>query len=256
MLRLIIQLNKQLNTVDKFLDIFFPKFCLGCKKEGTYLCPDCRSLLDICEYNYCLCSSNHQTLPPLGFAGGKCPKCQNKKLAGLFFALPYSQNSITKKLIYQFKYQPYLKDLAATLASILAEHFIKADKNTNAIWENSVLIPVPLHAKKFRERGYNQSEELAKELAKIIKIPVLENFLLKTKQTNPQMELCREEREKNLLGAIAINETRARSDLAQFSKIFLVDDVYTTGCTMEECAKVLRLAGAKRVWGITLAREE
>lgn len=216
---------------DFSLNLLFPKFCLGCKKEGSYLCQDCISLLDICEYNY---------------------STDNKHLLGLYFALPYKENTLTKKLIYQFKYEPYLKDLSKILASLLVEHFIKTSQNTNQMWENSVLIPVPLDKTKLIKRGYNQSEELAKELSKIIKVPVAINVLIKTKKTAPQMELKKEEREKNLLGAFAIENFASVAN----KKIFLVDDVYTTGSTMAECAKVLKKSGSKQIYGIALAREE
>jgi len=246
---------------DFLLDLFFPKFCLGCQKEGTFLCDDCRALLDISEFSYCLCEANGAPKrllinKPTDSQIGKCPKCQDKRLSGLYFALPYKDNILTKKLIYQFKYTPYLKDLAKTLASILIEHFVISGKNINSIWENSILIPVPLDKKKLKIRGYNQSEELAKELSKFLNIPVVSNVLVKIKHTAPQMELSKIEREKNLEGAFAI-KVGGTSDVPPFlgKKIFLVDDVYTTGCTMQECAKILKKAGAKQVWGIVIARE-
>lgn len=237
-------------TKDFFLDLFFPKFCLGCQKEGMYLCDDCRSILDISEFDYCLCSTKPIQIPS-GSEQGKCQKCQDKKLSGLFSALPYKEKNLTKKLIYQFKYQPYLKNLAITLASILVEHFIISGKNTDEIWENGILVPVPLDSKKIKIRGYNQSEELAKELSKVLQIPVVSENLVKIKSTKSQMELKKQEREKNLENAFAIKNA---AELAG-KKIFLVDDVYTTGSTMEECAKVLRDAGIKQVWGIVIARE-
>jgi ComF family protein len=110
---------------------------------------------------------------------------------------------------------------------------------------------VPLDRKKLRSRGYNQSEELARELSKIVKVPAISDVLLKTRPTKPQMELSGQERAKNLLNVFAIKNPEKIRD----KKIFLVDDVYTTGSTMEECAKTLRQAGAKSVWGIALARE-
>jgi len=234
------------NSKGFLLDLLFPKFCLGCQKEGTYLCDDCRSLLDINEFNYCLCSHN-----PYITQTGKCYRCQNRKLSGLYSALPYKEHELTKKLIYQFKYPPYLKDLAKTLTSIIIEHLVLSKKNTDNIWENSVLIPVPLDSKKIRERGYNQTEELSNEMSKVLTIPVITNNLLKIKQTEPQMELTKSEREKNLENAFKIKNP------AEFAgkKIFLVDDVYTTGSTMEECAKVLKISGAKQIWGIVIARE-
>ena len=226
-----------------FINLFFPKFCLGCKKEGSYLCEDCRSLLDICEHTYFV---------------------DNKYLAGLLFALPYKERHLTKKLIHQFKYEPRIKGLAKTLAGILAEHLIKTGNNTNQFWENSVLIPVPLDKTKLKNRGYNQSEELAKELSKIIKVPVVANVLIKIKKTAPQMELSKTEREKNLEGAFSVKPIEARPPRARGGrastqladkKIFLVDDVYTTGSTMAECSRTLKNNGAKEIWGICIARE-
>lgn len=249
-----------MDNYKKFLsDLLFPVFCFGCKKEGVYLCDDCKATLDILEFSYCLCDKKPLLLPP-GQKSGKCQRCQNKKLAGLYFALPYKdlpagrqEKALTKKLIYQFKYQPYIKDLAKTLVSVLIEHLVVSGKNTEDLWENSILIPVPLDKKKLRSRGYNQSEELAKELATILKVPIIANSLVKIKTTKPQMELLKEQREQNLKGAFAI---KMPFDFAQGKKIFLVDDVYTTGSTMEECSRVLRDAGAKSVWGIAIAREE
>ncbi len=266
-------------AVDKIksflLELFFPCFCFGCGKEGVYLCQDCKSILDISEYDYCLCNKNPLRLPlnqnpsagastelsrmSSGLKNGKCNKCSDKKLSGLYFALPYKEKLLTKKLIYQFKYKPYIKDLAKILALLIAEHLILSGKNIEEIWENSILIPVPLDKKKLKFRGYNQSEELAKELAKIFKIPLISDVLIKTKITEPQMELAKEEREKNLRGAFAINYKKLQtSDVCNFDKkkVFLVDDVYTTGSTTEECARILRQAGAKSVWGIAIAREE
>ncbi|MCX6720940.1 MAG: ComF family protein [Candidatus Staskawiczbacteria bacterium] len=241
---------------DFLLDLLFPKFCLGCKKEGTYLCDDCRGLLDISEFGYCLCEANGQPKRLLEGHVGKCSICSRKELAGLYFALSYKEKTLTRNLIYQFKYKPYLKDLAKTLASIIVEHLVISGKNTNDIWENSVLVPVPLDSKKIKDRGYNQSEELAKELSVVLNVPVVLNVLVKIKQTDSQKGLSKTEREKNLQGAFAIKSC-STSDVEQLSgkKVFLVDDVYTTGSTMTECAKTLKTGGAKQVWGICLARE-
>lgn len=260
-----------------FLDLFFPKFCLGCQREGAFLCQDCKATLDINEFDYCLCSKNPVRLTP-GRNNGKCLRCQDKKLSGLYFALPYKEKTLTKKLIYQFKYEPYLKELAKPLAEILQDHFILStrpglvDVLSTRPGLVDALVPVPLHKDKLKSRGYNQSGELVKELSKILKIPVILDVLIKIKPTKPQMELKKEERETNLQNAFAINPVRKPEQLkssdqlilsngvknpAVFAgkRIFLVDDVYTTGSTMQECARVLKEAGAKSVWGICIARE-
>ena len=239
-----------MNKVKNFLlELFFPCFCLGCQKEGTYLCQDCKAILEILEFQYCLCNKNPLRLDP---GQNKCNKCFNKNLSGLYFALNYKERSLTRKLIHQFKYQPYVKDLAKTLANLIIEHLVLSSKNSEDIWQNSILIPIPLDKNKVKNRGYNQSEELAKELSKILQTPVITNVLIKTKSTKPQMELSKEQREQNLKNVFVIKNPSA---IAQ-GKIFLVDDVYTTGSTMEECASVLKQAGAKQIWGITIAREE
>src|SRR5581483_3562989 len=227
------------------LELLFPSFCLGCKKEGTFLCHDCRATLDIAEYNYCLCNKNPTRLVlAAGRPKGKCSRCNDKKLAGLYFALPYQEKLLTRKLIYQCKYPPYIKSLAPTLASLIIEHLVLTKQNTESIWQNTVLIPVPLEKKKLKSRGYNQAEELAKELAKVLQVPVVSDVLVKTKSTLPQMKLSAAERQENLIGAFAIKNAL---DI-KCKKIFLVDDVYTTGSTMEECARVLKESGAKSVW--------
>ena len=129
------------NHVDKvktlLLELLFPSFCLGCQKEGTYLCLDCKSVLEISEFNYCLCNKNPLRLPN-DSNHGKCQRCQDKKLSGLYFALPYKEKFLTRKLVRQFKYSPHIKALAKPLAGILLEHFIITGKNTNEIWNNSL----------------------------------------------------------------------------------------------------------------------
>ncbi len=249
---------------DFLLELFFPSFCLACQKEGVLLCDDCKSTLGISEYNYCLCNKNSIRLPPQNSdskaiasprknrdKNGKCSRCQDKKLSGLYFALPYQEKFLTKKLIHQFKYAPYLKTLAKDLASIVIEHLVLAKNNTEELWKNSILTPVPMDIKKMKNRGYNQSAELAQELLKTLKIPLMLDNLIKTKTTLPQMELSAKDRQENLKNAFLIKNPLEIKN----KKIFLVDDVYTTGSTMEECAKVLRNAGAKQVWGIAIARE-
>ncbi len=247
-------------TVNKIkeitFDTFFPKFCFSCQKEGAYLCSDCKYLLDILDHNYCLCEKNPIRLFTNQSTNqkqiyGKCQKCNDKKLSGLYFALSY-KNKLTQKLIKNFKYQPFIKDLSKTFADIIVEHLLLTKNNTNDVWENSVLLPVPIYIKKQKNRGYNQSEELAKELSKIIKVPVVSNVLIKIKETTSQAELKKAQRLENLKNAFVIQNYKSIKN----KKIFLVDDIYTTGSTMTECANILKKAKVKQVWGITIAREE
>ncbi len=240
------------DNAEHFLqELFFPSFCLGCQGEGAYLCQDCRSTLEILPYQYCLCNKNPQRiLPPQGNRG-TCQYCQHKKLSGLYFALSYQDSFLTKKLLYQFKYPPHIKDLSKTLASLIVEHLVITKNNTQDIWQEALLVALPMQLAKEKRRGYNQAKELAKELAGVLKVPLVTGNLVKIKKTEAQVGLSAKERAENVKNAFAIKNPATFKD----KKVFLVDDVYTTGSTMEECARVLRAAGATQVWGISVARE-
>ncbi len=233
-----------------FLDLFFPAFCLGCKKEGSYLCQDCKELLDILHHQYCLCSKNPLRLPAKNLKG-KCNQCSDRRLSGIYFALSYKEKPLTRKLIHFLKYEPYyLKDLAKVTAELISDH-LSLLEIPREILQEKLIVPVPIELSRKKRRGYNQSEEIAKELSKKLNIPLALGNLIKIKTTKPQAELSREERKNNLKDAFIVSspeELRGR-------KILLLDDVYTTGSTMEECAKVLRKSGAKEVWGIAVARD-
>jgi ComF family protein len=141
--------------------------------------------------------------------------------------------------------------LSKCLAAVLIEHLVITKNNSENIWQNSALVPVPLEKRKLKNRGYNQAEELAKELSKILKVPIVSNNLVKIRKTLPQIKLSAKEREENLKNAFSIKNAPE----VKGKKIFLVDDVYTTGATMEECTTQLLMSGAKSVWGIAIARE-
>jgi len=231
-------------TKEFFLDFLFPKFCISCGKEGSYLCQDCFSLIDILERQYCpFCPQ-----PKVVIDGKTCNFCKrSKSLNGLYCAASYN-NFIIKKLINQFKYEPYIKELSKPLFSLIVAHLINLDKVKN--FQDYIFVPIPLHKKKLKKRGFNQASEIAKELSRILKIPFFDDILIKIKQTPAQMELKKEEREKNIKGIFLCQ----KPEIIQRKKILLVDDVFTTGSTMEESALTLKRAGAKEVWGIVVAR--
>jgi len=236
--------------VIKFIfDILFPPHCLGCKKEGSWrwLCDDCFSTIEILEYQYCpFCKMRLRTFE------GTCKIHSKKNLNGLYFATSY-ENLLVKNLIQKFKYPPFLKELSSSLASLIIAHFILlGEKNILKIFSNSVLIPVPLFKTREKWRGFNQAEEIAKILSEFFKVPLLENNLIKIKKTQPQVELSKAPwREENVKEAFIIKN----QNLIKGKKIFLIDDVFTTGSTMEECSRVLKKAGALKIFGITVARE-
>ncbi|MBZ9572840.1 ComF family protein [Patescibacteria group bacterium] len=227
--------------------ILFPQSCLNCKKEGSVICEDCLSSIEISEFKYCpFCKT-----PKRVFEKGTCSSHRKMRLSGIFSATSY-KNPLVKRLISKFKYEPFLKNLGLPLASLIIAHFLLSENKT--IFkdkENSVFVPIPLSRFRQRWRGFNQASLIARELSKFFKIPLLNNNLIKVKKTQLQVELKREEREKNIKGAFKVQRLKE----IQGKRIFLIDDVFTTGATMEECARVLKKAGAKEVWGIVIARE-
>jgi competence protein ComFC len=238
--------NMNKSDFGKFLlDLFFPKCCLGCRKEGSYLCPDCLSTMEIMENCFCLCSK-----PSIMPGPGKCRRCRDSSfLDGLHFSVSY-KNNLAKNLIRQFKYEPYAKELSDSLVSLIITHFALMQQIPAGV--DFALVAVPISKNKLKRRGYNQSLEIAKKLAENWKIPPIEDCLVKEKETKSQMELSREERMENIKGVFSIKDATAIKN----KKVFLIDDVYTTGATMSECARVLKQAGASQVWGIAVAREE
>jgi len=211
---------------NSLLDFFFPKGCFSCQKEGSYLCEDCKATMEI--------SGFHQ-------------KADLECLSDLYFALTY-QNSLIQKLIRQYKYQPFVKELNKILASLIIEHFQLMDNKPD--FTDFVLVAVPLEKRRQRWRGFNPAEEIGRNLAGFWKIPLISGALLKIKNTLPQVELSDEERRENIKGAFVCKSP----EKIKGRKILLVDDVFTTGATMTECARVLKKSGAKEIIGIVVAR--
>jgi competence protein ComFC len=113
-----------------------------------------------------------------------------------------------------------------------------------------LILPVPLHSKRLRWRGFNQSLLLARQVSRMYEAPVDPFLLYRNRETPPQTQLTEEERRKNVRGAFAINAGRTLKD----RRVLLVDDVYTSGATVNECSRVLVRAGAREVYVLTLAR--
>ncbi len=205
------------------LDLLFPKFCFGCKREGTFLCRDCLATIEVFKFH---------------------KKLKTKFLDDLFVATEY-KNAIVKRMILAFKYEPFVKELKKDLANLIKVHFQLLDEEFD--FSDFILVPIPLEKKRLRWRGFNQAEEIAKELVDFFKVPLISDCLIKEKPTLPQVELSEKERKENLKGVFKV-EKKVRG-----KKILLVDDVFTTGATMEEAAKILKEAGAEKVIGTAVA---
>jgi len=228
-------------------DLLFPKRCVQCKKFGSYLCTNCFASITFIDNMVCTVCQKQ------AIGGLTHPVCKTKYcIDGVFPSLVYK--GVVKKLVYVFKYPPYLTDLQTQLIDLFYEGIIQKEQFFSLLQEPSVFIPIPLHEGKFKKRGYNQAKLLAEGLAKRFDASVID-CLKRVKSTKTQVGLTKEERRKNIEQAFALQGTV--SELLQKSQqVFLVDDVVTSGATLQEAAKVLKKAGFTKVWGVTLAHGE
>lgn len=213
---------------NNFLDYIWPQFCLGCEQEGSLLCQSC---LD----NIPLLPADYQAWPELknDFVFSHCYVC-----------LDYHQ-ALTQNLIKNFKYQ-YLKILAKPLVGILEKKIIQLNLNKDFIITN-----IPLHSKKRKKRGFDQTEILAKNLSQKINGPY-HALLTRCKNTKPQAQLERTERLNNLQQAFIAKEID--QNLVKNKTIILIDDVATTGTTLNEAAKALLTLAPKQIIALVLAK--
>jgi len=224
---------------DGALDLLFPRKCFGCGQEDFWLCPEC--FTKIIKVQEQLCPKCHR----VSALGQFCPSCKkDKKLSGVLVSLYLDQGSV-RDLIHALKYD-FIFGLAPILASFMIEPAFKLINEKKIDY----IVPVPLHKSRFSWRGFNHAEKLAEIISFQTKVALKTRVLVRRIKTTPQVELKREERLKNVRGAFCCPKPEEIFE----KSIILVDDVLTTGATLEECAKTLRQAGAKNVWGLVIAR--
>jgi competence protein ComFC len=200
-------------VINSFLNLLFPSKCLGCGKENEILCPECLRRID---YPTLLKSNN------------------------ILAATDYN-DELAKKAIWLLKYRG-IKQIAEPLAELIKQRTLEKIKI-----KNPVFIPIPLSSKRLKERGFNQSELIAKYLSDT----TITNVLYKTKETVSQVSIKdREKRLNNLKGSFAVKN----AELIKDKNIILIDDVSTTGATIAEVKRVLREAGAKNIVALVVAR--
>ena len=224
--------------IELAVDSFFPRQCVGCGKVGGFLCPECLGKLP-------------RLLPPLcpncgrsQASGIVCPDCRQRQTEIDGIRSPFRFDEVIRKAIHQLKYRN-LKAISPCLAELLADYL-----GSNSL-PGEALVCVPLHPRRLRERGYNQSSLLARELGRRIDLPVIEDCLIRVKQAQPQVRAVDvEERRRNVADAFV-----CRDEKVEGKQIILIDDVCTSGATLESCAAALKSKDATSVWGLTLARE-
>lgn len=227
------------------LNILFPIKCVSCAKEGDWLCENCFAKIKFLDEH--ICGVCEKMITP---DGRTCQSCRKKSsISGLIVATSYKNNLIAH-LVHLYKYR-FVSDLHKELGEILAKALQKTD-----VPLPDIIVPVPLHYRRLRWRGFNQSLLLARYLSANLlpqfEIP-LKECLVRNRYTPPQMKIKNyHSRQQNLADAFSITEPEEVKN----KTVLLVDDIATTGSTIFECAKVLRKAGAKEVFAIVIARQE
>lgn len=218
------------------LDALYPLECVGCGSTGRVICERCAGNLPVLEPPFCgVCSV------PGDFT--RCQACAEAVRAFDGIRAPFRYGGTIRQAILALKYGG-IKAAAPQLGDLLAD-FLKANPLAG-----EVVAPVPMHGRRLRERGYNQAELLARRVARHCNLRYEENLLFRTRQVQPQAGIgSAAERAVNVADSIGVS---ASGDVAGVG-IILVDDVATTGSTLETCAAALKRAGAASVWGLTLA---
>lgn len=201
------------------------------------ICPECLLSISIISPPYCMKCSK----PLEDDLRELCQDCERKKHVFTRGVAAFSYSKAMKRSMYGFKYNNR-REYGKYYSEIIWEKFGK----TILSWNADVLVPVPLHSARLRKRGYNQAQVLAKELSVLSGIKVDENILTRVKNTKPQKELSDKERNNNIESAFQI-----RINDLKYNKVILVDDIYTTGATINESAKVLLNSGVGKVYFIT-----
>lgn len=226
------------DVVDLTLDCFFPRICVGCGRIGSYVCASCEAGLPFLVGPLCPRCGQPQ------ISGILCPACATHSSDVTAIRSVFRFEETVRHAVHELKYRN-LRAIAPTLAGYIAAYMARADIMAD------VIAPVPLHQAHYKRRGYNQAALLAHEVGRVRGIPVLPNALKRTKEGASQVRTKNvEERRRNVQHAFeCVKDTLAHTS------VVLIDDVCTTGATLESCATALRTAGATEVYALTVARE-
>lgn len=234
-------------VIDMIADYVFPRRCPICDgvikisevKKKRYVCNKCEVDIPFIYEPRCKKCSKPLSDNRLEYCYD-CSKRKHKYNTGI--ALVEHKGPV-RKSVYAIKYKNRREYLDYYMSEVARLH-------GDAIrdWKAQVIIPVPMYRKKQIKRGFNQADEAAKRLADYLEIPYNDKILFRTSDTRPQKELSDKERYKNVENAFHIEE-----NIVKLKKVILVDDIYTTGSTIDACAKVLRDKGVEDIYFITIS---
>lgn len=227
------------HAIHWFREALFPVFCFGCEQEGSWLCGECEKLRPTYPIQRCIFCAEVSAF------GKTCNSCARTHALEGVTVLGRYREWIWRNLIRTWKYSS-ARDLDKIIENIVA-HADFAPLLTAT--KSSCLVPVPLARRRQNDRGFNQAEVIGIMIAKLTNTPVVHG-LARTRHTAPQSEVSAEERAVNVADAFQATEAVRGQDC------LLIDDIVTSGATLEEAAKTLKRAGAKSVWALTLVRSD
>ncbi|MDO4261772.1 MAG: ComF family protein [Eubacteriales bacterium] len=221
-----------------WIGLLFPRRCPVCheavEERGQLCCQVCRLKLPYVRGVFCQKCGK----PLLSGAEEYCRDCAKKPHRYRRGRAPFLYDPVMRSSIARFKYGGRRE-----YAAFYAEEILRSCGREIRLWNAQALVPIPLHPSRRRKRGYNQAELLARELSRRTGIPVDERLLLRTKKTKAQKELNDQERLENLKHAFSVRKGRTSPE-----RIIIVDDIYTTGSTIDEAAGTLAANGARSVY--------
>jgi len=220
----------------QFLDILLPPRCVGCRRGGVWLCTECLAQISLVEPPFCARCGDAIV------ADGLCARCRTSPLQIECIRSVVYLEGVLHEAVHRLKYHG-LTALASPLGGLMAGYWIQHPMPAD------VVVPVPLHAARLRERGYNQAALLAREMARRVGLVVDEQTLMRLRATAPQVKLNAGQRKENVCDAF-----RCSGNFLAGKQVLLIDDVCTTGATLEACAVALYEGGVRGVQALTLAR--
>lgn len=232
---------------NSLLDILYPRRCPVCSEivdvRGELSCKECCKKLILIEEPKCKCCGKPMEQENKEY----CYDCEKKSRDFTRGIALWLYNKEMKKSMAEFKNHGRRE-----YAAFYIEELLKAYREEIEEISPEVLIPIPIHKKKLTERGYNQADVLARSLGDKLDIPVLSDLLIRKKDTLPQKQLNDKERMLNLAEAFDFSPTERNSFRNKLNKVLLVDDIYTTGSTIEACARILKNNGINEVYFVTV----
>ncbi len=214
-------------TQSAVFNIFFPKLCVRCGAYGAWVCGPCAQKL----------------------TAFSCPFSAKNTASILPHALYSYDDMAVRTIVHAMKYEG-VKELASFMAREMSRSWNANVPLSSLPSDKVVFAPIPLHSKKLRERGWNQAELIARELGSLLRVPVQTDALVRVKNTLSQSSLSRAERLANMRGAFVDRSNSALKDKI----VVLVDDVMTTGATLEQAVVALKLCGAVEIRSLVFAR--